>query len=119
MSAQHVLVGHEFAVVLAHRAGRRPVAGIRLVRTARPFPYVAVYRQRARLCELNVVEQVAHVCQTSILRDAWERGQAVTVHGWIYGLHDGLLSDLKTTIDCQDDVLTSYEAAIATLPGTT
>ncbi len=76
-------------------------------------------RRSARLCELNVVEQVAHVCQTSILRDAWERGQAVTVHGWIYGLHDGLLSDLKTTIDCQDDVLTSYEAAIATLPGTT
>ena len=59
---------------------------------------------------------------TSAIKPAFKAkatGQAVTVHGWIYGLHDGLLSDLKTTIDCQDDVLTSYEAAIATLPGTT
>lgn len=47
-----------------------------------------------RLCELNVLEQVRHVCQTTIVRDAWERGQALSVHGWIYGLHDGLLQDL-------------------------
>jgi len=47
-----------------------------------------------RLCELNVVEQVRNVCETTILRDAWSRGQAVTVHGWIYGLSDGLLKDL-------------------------
>lgn len=51
-----------------------------------------------RLCELNVIEQVANVCQTSIARDAWERGQQLTVHGWIYGLHDGLLRDLNTTV---------------------
>jgi carbonic anhydrase len=51
-----------------------------------------------RLCELNVIEQVTNVCQTSILRDAWRRGQPVAVHGWIYGLQDGLLSDLKTTV---------------------
>jgi carbonic anhydrase len=42
-----------------------------------------------RLCELNVIEQVANVCQTTIARDAWERGQALAVHGWIYGLQDG------------------------------
>ncbi len=71
----------------------------------------------ARLCELNVVEQVVNVCQTSILRDAWERGQGLSVHGWIYGLHDGLLSDLGTTIDGQDDVMPSYAAAIDHLPG--
>jgi carbonic anhydrase len=47
-----------------------------------------------RLCELNVVEQVANVCQTTIVEDAWSRGQAVTVHGLVYGLHDGLLRDL-------------------------
>jgi len=47
-----------------------------------------------RLCELNVVEQVRNVCETTILRDAWARGQAVTVHGWIYALTDGLLKDL-------------------------
>jgi carbonic anhydrase len=47
-----------------------------------------------RLCELNVVEQVRNVCETTIMRDAWARGQDVTVHGWIYGLSDGLLKDL-------------------------
>lgn len=47
-----------------------------------------------RLCELNVAEQVRHVCETSIVRDAWARGQPLSVHGWIYGLRDGLLRDL-------------------------
>jgi len=47
-----------------------------------------------RLCELNVVEQVANVCRTSIVRSAWNRGKTLSVHGWIYGLHDGLLRDL-------------------------
>ena len=55
-------------------------------------------QRQNRLCELNVIEQVAHVCQTSILRDAWRRGQSVAVHGWIYGLQDGRLRDLNTTI---------------------
>jgi carbonic anhydrase len=50
-----------------------------------------------RLCELNVIEQVANVCQTTIVREAWERGQALAVHGWIYSLQDGLLSDLDTS----------------------
>jgi carbonic anhydrase len=47
-----------------------------------------------RLCELNVVEQVTNVCQTTVVRDAWTRGQPLTIHGVIYGLHDGLLRDL-------------------------
>jgi carbonic anhydrase len=47
-----------------------------------------------RLCELNVAEQVANVCQTTVVQGAWERGQDLTVHGWIYGLHDGLVRDL-------------------------
>jgi carbonic anhydrase len=47
-----------------------------------------------RLCELNVVEQVTNVCQTTVVRDAWTRGQSLTIHGVIYGLHDGLLRDL-------------------------
>jgi carbonic anhydrase len=51
-----------------------------------------------RLCELNVMQQVVNVCQTSILRDAWRRGQSVAVHGWIYGLQDGLLRDLNVTM---------------------
>ena len=50
------------------------------------------------LCELNVVAQVANVCQTTIVREAWERGQEQAVHGWIYGLQNGLLRDLNVTI---------------------
>ena len=52
-----------------------------------------------RLCELNVIQQVANVRDTTIARDAWERGQELAVHGWIYGLHDGLLRDLNVTRD--------------------
>ena len=52
-----------------------------------------------RLCELNVIEQVANVCETSIALDAWGRGQELAVHGWIYGLNDGLLRDLNVTRD--------------------
>jgi carbonic anhydrase len=51
-----------------------------------------------RLCELNVVEQVANVARTTIVRDAWERGQDLTIHGWIYGINDGLLHDLSMCI---------------------
>ena len=51
-------------------------------------------RRLDRLCELNVVEQVANVCQTTIVEDAWSRGQELTVHGLVYGLRDGLLRDL-------------------------
>ncbi len=61
---------------------------------------IAGERERVdRLCELNVREQVANVCQTTIVRDAWARGQKLAVHGWIYGLEDGLLRDLGVTMD--------------------
>ena len=50
-----------------------------------------------RLCELNVSEQVANVCQTTIVEDAWSRGQELTVHGLVYGLEDGLLRDLRVS----------------------
>ena len=51
-----------------------------------------------RLCELNVVEQVVNVSQTTVVRDAWARGQELSVHGWIYDLHDGLLRDLGVSV---------------------
>lgn len=68
-----------------------------------------------RLCELNVVEQVLNVCHTSIARDAWERGQSLTVHGWIYGLHDGLLRDLGVTVNGFEKTQPAYESALAYL----
>jgi carbonic anhydrase len=69
-----------------------------------------------RLCELNVIEQVTNVCHTTIARDAWERGQPLAVHGWIYGLQDGLLRDLNVTVDDFPQVEASYHRAIAAYP---
>ena len=59
---------------------------------------VAEAERHKRLCELNVVEQVTNVSKTTILRDAWARGQEVTVHGWVYDLRDGLLRDLGRSV---------------------
>jgi len=68
-----------------------------------------------RLCELNVIEQVVNVNQTTVMRDARERGQDVTVHGVIYGLRDGLLHDLKISISSEQEIIPAYQAALAKL----
>lgn len=67
------------------------------------------------LCELNVIEQVANVCQTTIVRDAWDRGQDLTVHGWVYGLEDGLVRDLATSVSRPEDAPAAYRAALDAL----
>jgi carbonic anhydrase len=68
------------------------------------------------LCELNVIEQVANVCKTTVVRDAWERGQKLSVHGWIYGMSDGFLRDLHTTAASPQEALENYRRAIGSLP---
>jgi carbonic anhydrase len=68
-----------------------------------------------RLCELNVIEQVANVCQTTVVQDAWERGQPLAVHGWVYGLQDGLVRDLGTTVTRAAEVPAAYRAALLAL----
>jgi carbonic anhydrase len=68
-----------------------------------------------RLCELNVVEQVLNVSQTTVLQEAWNRGQDVTVHGWIFGLDNGLAHDLHISIDARESVQEIYDTAIAQL----
>ncbi|HTG88348.1 MAG TPA: carbonate dehydratase [Pyrinomonadaceae bacterium] len=65
-----------------------------------------------RVCELNVVEQVLNVARTTIVQSAWQRGQELVVHGWIYGLEDGLLRDLGVSIDCADGLAAAYHSAI-------
>lgn len=70
----------------------------------------------ARLCELNVIEQAANVCRTAIVREAWERGQALAVHGWIYALADGLLHNLGVTITDPDELDARLAEAIKALP---
>jgi carbonic anhydrase len=65
-----------------------------------------------RLCELHVIEQVKNVGRTTIVQSAWERGQEVTVHGWIYSLEDGLLRDMGVTIDNAEGLAAVYQGAI-------
>ena len=65
-----------------------------------------------RLCELNVVEQVRHVCHTTIVQDAWRREQPVTVHGWIYDVADGLLRDLRCTASSSEELTRVYDRAL-------
>jgi carbonic anhydrase len=69
------------------------------------------------LCELNVVEQALNVCQTTVVQDAWRRGQDVAVHGWVYGLQNGLLEDLAMTVARGDDLNGVYQKALATVHG--
>jgi carbonic anhydrase len=66
-----------------------------------------------RLCELNVIEQVANVCRTAVVREAWARSQELAVHGWIYGLRDGLLRDLAMCITSEAELAKCYEKACA------
>jgi carbonic anhydrase len=68
-----------------------------------------------RLCELNVLEQVVNLCQTLVVQDAWKRGQPLTVHGWIYGLRDGLLRDLGLTVRRAEDLAPRHVAALEAL----
>ncbi len=72
-----------------------------------------VQAQHDRLCELNVLQQVVNVSRTTILRDAWSRGQDVTVHGWVYRLDDGLVRDLGLHVDGIDTLSDRYERALA------
>ena len=67
------------------------------------------------LCELNVLEQVRNLCQTTSVQDAWSRGQPLAIHGWIYGVHDGRLHDLEATIARADEAGTVLAAAQARL----
>ena len=69
------------------------------------------------LCELNVIEQVVNVAQTTVVQDAWGRGQSLTLHGWVYGLSDGLLKDLKMSVDSPAELERVYRGAIGGVGG--
>jgi len=64
------------------------------------------------LCELNVLEQVIHICQTTIIRDAWRAGQQLSVNGWVYGLEDGLVHDLGISISHPGEIADTYQSAL-------
>jgi len=66
----------------------------------------------ARLCELNVIEQVVNVAQTTVVQDAWARGQMLTVHGWIYGVQNGLIRDLEISVSQAETLQGTYASAV-------
>ena len=81
---------------------------------AKRLQHITDERQRHRtLCELNAVEQVVNVCQTTVLEDAWARGQDVTVHAWIYGIEDGLVNELGLGVSSLAELDEAYENALA------
>jgi carbonic anhydrase len=71
------------------------------------------HQRRERLCELNVIEQVVNVCQTTIVQDAWERGQDLTIHSWVYSLEDGLVRDLGLAVSEADALAAQLSASLA------
>lgn len=74
---------------------------------------VAPAQRLDALCELNVIEQVMNVAQSTVLQDAWARGQTIALHGWVYGLRDGLLQDLLVTVGSGGQLAARYQAAVA------
>lgn len=73
--------------------------------------------QLNRLCELNVIEQVVNLSRTTIVQDAWDRGQSLTLHGWVYGLKDGLLRDMEVTASGMEELAVKLKESYARYEG--
>ncbi len=93
----------------------RHISDLKL-RHRKRIDYLPAEQQEDALCEINVIEQVGNVALSTVMQDAWERGQKVTVHGWVYGLRDGLLKDLQVSMDRSDAVVDIFRAAIKRYP---
>jgi carbonic anhydrase len=126
LRVQHIIVcghygcGGVRAVLCQDRLGLvdnwlRRVQDVRQKHKNRLLALPELAQRLDRLCELNVIEQVLNVCHTSIVRDAWQRGQSLAVHGWIYGLKDGLLRDLDTTVTQANEATARYREALSKL----
>ena len=93
----------------------RHISDLKL-RHRKRIDHLPTEQQEDALCEINVIEQVGNVALSTVLQDAWERGQKVTVHGWVYGLRDGLLKDLQVSMDKPGTVVDTFRAAIKRYP---
>jgi len=91
----------------------RHVQDVRLKYRAQLAALETEAQRHDRLCELNVIEKVVNVSRTSIVREAWTRGQALAVHGWVYALRDGLLQDLDMCVTGEADLANRFEQALA------
>lgn len=86
------------------------------LRHRKRLDHLPLDEQENILCEMNVIEQVGNVAMSTVLQDAWARGQKVAVHGWVYGLRDGLLKDLDVTIAGPEEVVKKFTAAFKRYP---
>ena len=93
----------------------RHVQDVRL-RHRKRLDHLPPAEQEDILCEMNVIEQVGNVALSTVLQDAWARGQQVSVHGWVYGLKDGLLKNLHVTMDRPGTVVEVFAAALKRYP---
>jgi carbonic anhydrase len=93
----------------------RHVQDVRM-RHRKRIDHLPLSEQEDILCEMNVIEQVGNVALSTVLQDAWARQQNVAVHGWVYGLRDGLLKDLHVTMSHPDEVVSVFGAALKRYP---
>ncbi len=126
LRVQHILVvGHYGcagvrAVLHKQRVGLADnwlahIGDLRL-RHRKRIDHLPPLQQEDVLCEINVIEQVGNVALSTVVQDAWARGQPLTIHGWCYGLKDGLVNDLKVSIDHPDKLVDTFRAAIRRYP---
>jgi carbonic anhydrase len=116
----HLSCGGVLAALRGDRHGLvddwlRHIGDIRDKHRPRLAPLPTEKEEHERLCRLNVVEQVLNVSETSVVRDAWARGQALSVHGWIYTIRDGLLEDLGVTGASEAEIAAAYAQAVENL----
>jgi carbonic anhydrase len=125
LKVQHVLVvghygcGGVLAALHNHRLGLidnwlRHIQDVRTKHAALLERTPEAHRH-ARLCELNVIEQVINVAQTTVVQEAWQRGQGLSVHGWVYSLANGLITDLQASLTSAEEIAPRYEQAVARL----
>ncbi len=93
----------------------RHVHDVRL-RHRKRLDHLEFAEQENILCEMNVIEQVGNIALTTTIQDAWARGQQVAIHGWVYGIHNGLLKDLHVTMHQPETVVDVFGAALKRYP---
>jgi carbonic anhydrase len=86
------------------------------LRHRKRLDHLSLDDQENVLCEMNVIEQVGNVAMSTVVQDAWDRGQKLAVHGWVYGLRDGLLKDLEVSVTAPDEVVKKFTAALKRYP---
>ena len=93
----------------------RHIGDIALKHAGKLDPSLEFAVRHARLCEINAIEQAVNVCHSTIVREAWARGQQLAVHAWIYGLQDGLITDLGLDVRGREQLPTAYDEVLAKL----